>query len=173
MILSKQELRQRFSQLNALMCEWDPIGVMTDPNWPRDEYECLVGLLLTLLQSGASDAQIAGYLRNEIVEHFGLTPEHYDFAAIAARVQVWFNRAWRDIRDPVIIFVALVDEGTDVWRPVKARPLGEDLFRIVGVEGDVSDETWQFPPGAIVRCERRQFSDGLVGMTAVEREEAG
>lgn len=60
MTLSKQELRQRFSQLNAVMCEWDPIGVMTDPNWPRDEYECLVGPLLTLLQSGASDAEIVG-----------------------------------------------------------------------------------------------------------------
>src|SRR5206468_6841739 len=65
MILSKQELRQRFSQLNALMCEWDPIEVMTDPNWPRDEYECLVGPLLTLLQSGASDAQIAGNSNEE------------------------------------------------------------------------------------------------------------
>jgi hypothetical protein len=52
--LSKRELRQRFSQLNALMCDWDPIGVMDDPNWPRDEYDCLVGPLLTLLQSGAS-----------------------------------------------------------------------------------------------------------------------
>jgi hypothetical protein len=40
-------------------------------------------------------------------------------------------------------------------------------------EADVSDETWQFPPGAIVRCERKRFSDGQVGMTAVERAEGG
>jgi hypothetical protein len=44
----------------------------------------------------------------------------------------------------------------------------------MGVEADVSDETWEFPPGAIVRCEQRRFADGKIGMTAAERaEEAG
>jgi hypothetical protein len=109
----------------------------------------------------------------KIIEDFGLQPEHHDFGAITARVRVWFNRGWRDLAEPVTIFVALLHEGTDVWRPVQARPLGENLFRIVGVEADVSDETWQFPPGAIVRCERKRFSDGQVGMTAVERAEGG
>jgi hypothetical protein len=149
------------------MCEWDPIGVMKDPDWPRDEYECLVGPLLTLLQSGATEAEIGGYLRNEMVEHFGLSPDHYDFLAVAGRVHSWFNLGWRDAAEPVTVFVALLDEGVDVW-PVEARPLGGDLFRIVGVEADVSDESWPFPAGAIVRCAPKRFSDGQIGMTAVE-----
>jgi len=171
--LSKRESRQRFSQLNALMCEWDPIGVMDDRNWPRDEYECLVGPVLTMLQSGASQTEIASYLQAEIVEHFGLSAEHYDFTAVAAQVRSWFDRAWRDLAEPVTIFVLLLDEGTDVWRPVQARPLGENLFRIIGVEADVSDETWQFAPGTIARCEPKRFSDDKIGMTAVELAEAG
>jgi hypothetical protein len=65
----------------------------------------------------------------KIIEDFGLKPEHNDFAAITARVRVWFNRGWRDLAEPVTIFVALLHEGTDVWRPVQARPLGENLFR--------------------------------------------
>jgi len=152
------------------MFEWDPIGVMDNPKWPwpRDEYECLVRPLLTLLQSCASQAEIENYLRKEIVEHFGLSPEHYDLRAIALRVRLWFDRTWRDLQDPVTIFVALLDEGVEVWRPVEARPLAHDLFRIVGVEPDVADERWQFPAGAIVRCELKMFSTGQAELVAVE-----
>jgi hypothetical protein len=148
---------------------------MDDPACPRDEYDCLIAPLLSLLQSGATDSDLANYLRKQVVKHFGLSPEHYDFVAVAGRLRNWFDRAWHELSEPVTIFVALLDEGTEAWRPVRARPLREvGLLRIMGVDADVSDETWEFPPGAIVRCEQRRFPDGTIGMTAVERaEEAG
>lgn len=167
--LSKRELRERSAQLRALMCEWDPIGVMSDPRWPRDEYDCLVGPLLTLVVSGASEKEIAGHLRKEIDEHFGLAPDNYDFTEIARRVHRWFDHGWRSVGEPVTIFVALLDEGVDVWRHVQARLLDHGHFRIIGVEADTSDETWQFPAGAIVKCVNKQFADGTSGMTAVEQ----
>ena len=169
MALSKHELRQRSAQLRTLMCEWDPIGVMTDPDWPRDGYDCLVGPLLTLLAQGASAEEVARYLRKEIEEHFGLSPEHYNFTEVAQRVHTWFDHGWRTVGDPVTIFVALLDEGVDVWRPVQARPLDQGQFRIIGLEADIEDETWQFPAGSIVKCEKKLFGDGTSGMTAVER----
>ena len=168
MALSKRELRQRSSQLNRLLCEWDPIGVIT-VGAPRDEYDCLIGPLLTLLQSGAGSADIEGYLRKELVDHFGLSGNHDDLPSVASRMRTWFDRSWRDLAAPVTIFVAMLGESIDVWRPVQARPLDGDQFRIVGVEADVSDETWQFPPGALVRCEQRQLSDGKTEWTAVAR----
>jgi hypothetical protein len=74
----------------------------------------------------------------------------------------------------VTVFVALLDEGVDIWRPVQARPLAGGLFRIVGVEADVSDERWEFPAGAIVRSEKKRFADGTTGLVAVEQvKEAG
>ena len=170
-MLSKRESSERSAQLRALICEWDPLGVMADPAWPRDEYDCLVGPLLTLVQSGASKEEIALYLRTEIVEHFGLSGEGHDFTSVAERVRRWFDRGWRHLAEPVTIFVALLDEGVDVWRPVRARPLDHGLFRIVGVEADTSDETWQFPAGAIVRCEEKRFAAGTSGMVAVEQAE--
>ncbi len=170
----QRDLRERSAQLRALMCEWDPIGVMGNPDWPRDEYDCLVGPLLTLLQSGASKEEITHYLRKEIAEHFGLSVENYDFTAVAGLVSRWFDHGWRNLAEPVAIFVALLEEGVDVWRPVQARSLDRELFRIIGVEADTSEETWQFPTGAIVRCEQKRFADGTNGMTAVEQvEEAG
>jgi hypothetical protein len=51
------------------------------------------------------------------------------------------------------IFVALLDEGTDVWRPVVATPIGDNRYQIVSVPS--SDEKWEFASGAIVRCETR------------------
>jgi hypothetical protein len=126
-----------------------------------------------MLQSRATQGEIVSYLETELVEHFGLSPNRDNVRVAAARFRAWFDRGWKDLVDPVTIFVALIDEGTDVWRPVQARPLGGDLYRIIGVEADVSDEVWQFSPGAIVRCEPKRFNDGQVSMSAVELDEAG
>ena len=90
MPLSKEESRQRYSELNALLFEWDPIGV--GPDWPTDEYVCLVGPLMRLLESGATRSEIAAYLNNELVEHFGLDANNYDTEAVAARIGDWFER---------------------------------------------------------------------------------
>ena len=89
MVLSSLELRQRSSQLNALLNEWDPIGV--GPDGPRDEYQCLVGPLLTMLQSGATQDEMAAYLETELVEHFGLAPNRDSIEATASRVLAWFE----------------------------------------------------------------------------------
>jgi hypothetical protein len=109
--LSKSELRERWAQLRALLCEWDPLGVMGVPDWPRDEYDCLVGPLLRLLDSEASKEHIARYLHNEIDEHFALFADKYDFTAMAERVEKWFDHAWRNLAEPVTVFVAILNEG--------------------------------------------------------------
>ena len=57
------------------------------------------------------------------------------------------------------IHVALVNEGTAVWRPVEAVPVSENVFRIASTKV-ADDEEWEFAPGATVRCERRDLSGG-------------
>jgi hypothetical protein len=66
-----------------------------------------------------------------------------------------------------VVYIPLLDEGTAVWRPVAAEPVGPGLFRIVGPVAE--DESWQFSPGELVRCRERVFSDGTTGLEAVER----
>jgi hypothetical protein len=108
-------------------------------------------------------------MQMQIVEHFGLSTPQDECVPIAARVREWFERKWQGLRPPVNIFVAVLEEGADVWRPVQARPLSEaGVFRIIGVAADVADEVWQFPAGAIVRCESKRFSGGETGMVAIE-----
>ena len=89
MPLSKQESREWFAQLNALLFEWDPIGVGAEG--PRDEYECLVGPLMRMLESGATQAEMVAYLKTELVDHFGLDANNYDLEAVAERVRTWFD----------------------------------------------------------------------------------
>jgi hypothetical protein len=63
------------------------------------------------------------------------------------------------------IYMPLLNEGTDVWRPVSATPLPSGTYR---VEGEMSDdEEWAFIPGTLVRCAWKTFSDGERGLTAI------
>jgi hypothetical protein len=64
------------------------------------------------------------------------------------------------------VYVALLNEGTDVWRPVAAAQVGPALYRLLGPVPE--DEGWQFQPGEVVRCEARVLS-GKQALIAVER----
>ena len=60
--------------------------------------------------------------------------------------------------DAEIVFVRLLDEGTDVWRPVAARRLSETTYRLDTAPAP-EDENWRFQPGDIVIAEHR-LKDG-------------
>jgi hypothetical protein len=61
--MSKERSREVRVQIRHVFNEvWDPIGVMSDPEWPRDEYDGYIGRMFELLTSGASDHEIEEYL---------------------------------------------------------------------------------------------------------------
>jgi len=68
--------------------------------------------------------------------------------------------------ESVVVYVALLNEGTSVWRPVQAAPVGGDVFTLFGEIPD--DEEWQFVPGQRVRCERKQLQGQANALVAVE-----
>jgi hypothetical protein len=73
------------------------------------------------------------------------------------------------------IYVALLDEGIDVRRPVEAERLSPDSYRIVDQDYDPSIERWEFEPGTVVRC-RKENRDGreiLVATEVARRSAAG
>jgi hypothetical protein len=57
------------------------------------------------------------------------------------------------------IYIELMNEGTNCWRPVEAKDLGDGRFQILGSQPE--GEEWQFRPGEIVECRKKQFQDGL------------
>jgi len=61
----------------------------------------------------------------------------------------------------VKLFVYLLEEGMDVWRPTETVAIGDGLFKILPTpEYDPEDEVWEFPPGSSGRCETRQNDSG-------------
>jgi hypothetical protein len=51
---------------------------------------------MRILEGAASHGQIADFLRHEVAEHFGLSPEHYDIAGVARGIRKWFRERWAD-----------------------------------------------------------------------------
>jgi len=65
------------------------------------------------------------------------------------------------------IFVELMEEGVEVYRPVQATSLGGGLYRIESLQSDQS-EVWRFATGSVVRCRPTRFDGGEVGLLAIE-----
>jgi hypothetical protein len=63
------------------------------------------------------------------------------------------------------LYMLLLNEGTDVWRPISAESVGAGTFRILGPLPN--DEVWQFLPGSVVTTAHHRFSDGSSGIIAV------
>ena len=66
--------------------------------------------------------------------------------------------------DQRTIYVRLLDEGTDVWRPVEAVAVSPDVFEIAPDVTVPDDERWEFGPGERVCC--RTSDDGLLIATS-------
>ncbi len=70
------------------------------------------------------------------------------------------------------IFVSLLDEPVDVWRPVQAEHLQGKVYRIVEQPYDREVETWRFGPGDVVLCEVIESSGGEI-LAATSRASPG
>lgn len=60
------------------------------------------------------------------------------------------------------IYVSLLDEGVEVWRPVQAEHIRGHVYRIADQPYERDVETWQFEPGTEVICEMVEASDGPI-----------
>lgn len=66
---------------------------------------------------------------------------------------------------PATIYLNLVGEGLAVLRSVQAEHLRKDYYLIV--EPMPPGENWEFQPGQVVRCQKRNLSSGKA-LVAVE-----
>jgi hypothetical protein len=65
----------------------------------------------------------------------------------------------------IVVYIPLLNEGTDVLRPTTGVVLGPDTVRVLPTaDYDPAAEQWEFPPGSQVRCvtERRGGREVLV-----------
>ena len=63
-----------------------------------------------------------------------------------------------------LVHVALLGEGTRVWRPVQADHIQASVYELSGTVP--AGEEWEFQPGQLVECEPQEFSGGGSGLVA-------
>ena len=63
------------------------------------------------------------------------------------------------------VYVRLLDEGVDVWRPVQAKFVEGDVYELSGPVPE--EERWEYAPGSRVRCRMREFEGGTLGLVVV------
>jgi hypothetical protein len=69
----------------------------------------------------------------------------------------------------VEIFVPLLNEGVDVWRPTQGLVLGPNEVQVLPTPNyDPTLEEWEFPPGTRVTCSREVW-DGRELLVARQR----
>jgi len=90
----KQTTTGPWRELQKAVNDWDPVGLI-ELGAPEDEYECLVGPLMRMLQVGSRFEEIVRYLNQHIPEHFGVSkPEGaHEFAEGIVR---WFSARWKE-----------------------------------------------------------------------------
>lgn len=67
------------------------------------------------------------------------------------------------------IYIKLLDEGVDVYRPVFSTFVCNNVY-IVGSRED-NDEKWEFEPNEMVEVMQYDFKDGKNGLVAVKRHD--
>ena len=79
--------------LRSVLNDWDPIGVYSGPDGPEDdgEYDCLRWPLVARLQRGASRQELAGFLQEELTQHFGLGGKVTDDDPVLDRLLAWWK----------------------------------------------------------------------------------
>jgi hypothetical protein len=71
----------------------------------------------------------------------------------------------------VTLYVFLLDEDVDVWRPVNATHLHGNIYEIAEQPYHPEIEKWEFEPGERVVAEPRTF-EGQTLLTAIRRQTA-
>ena len=82
--------------------------------------------------------------------------------------RVWMDVDWCHLlvvqeaagEEAMTVYVQLLGEGVDVWRPVEASPVGHNLYRLV--DRPPHEEEWAFEAGDVVRCRTQRLSGGEV-----------
>jgi hypothetical protein len=81
---------------------------------------------------------------------------------------------WEDgFTTMVTVYMPLLGEGINAWRPVQAIKRTDGFYKITSHNDDPEDENWSFSNGDIVRCEPKVLNDGEEHLVIIEKEMGG
>jgi hypothetical protein len=93
-VVDKRDGKRQMAEVRALLMEWDAVGVADEPQ-AADEYDCMIGPLLSHLRNGADAAFLHDWIARQVADHFGLPPDPDSDRALADALALW----WRNRPD--------------------------------------------------------------------------
>ena len=64
----------------------------------------------------------------------------------------------------VAVYVELLDEGTQCWRPTSAVKVSGNVFVLTNENHDPDTEKWSVLPGSLITIEQQQTTNGSFGV---------
>ena len=95
--LEKAESRERWRELRDLWNEFDPIGIMDYPDWPRDEYESYCGPSMRLLEQNAENEELEDYVHSAL-DYMGIGASDDAIKRFVKKMKAWFQEKWSETR---------------------------------------------------------------------------
>jgi hypothetical protein len=87
----KAEYVKQQDGLRELWNAFDPIGVMDDPDWPRDEYDRYLPQTLRLLKDRVGTFALARYIENMARDEMDMPVSHQAAIDFARKLEAWFE----------------------------------------------------------------------------------
>jgi hypothetical protein len=85
----RTSVKHQLREMRDLINRWDPVGLLA-AGAPADEYECLVGPILSHLGRGATALELTRWLDSHITAHFGRVPA--DSAHFTEKACAWYEQ---------------------------------------------------------------------------------
>jgi hypothetical protein len=68
------------------------------------------------------------------------------------------------------VYVGLIGEGTDVWRPTSAYRLTEAVYVLSNENFDTETEAWAIAPGSLITVTNQQTRAGFIPVAVIHAE---
>ena len=93
MYISKNKhIKDEQKELNYLLNEWDPIGILPFEGWPDDEYECFIFPILSILHNSGNREDLKWFLKTHLTEHIWLNPPEGEYIeSFIEKILVWWE----------------------------------------------------------------------------------
>ena len=90
--LMKSNYKQNSLALREILNESDFIGIYPSKGGPKDEYDCMIGPILSRLSKRITKEELETYLIKELKEHFGIAhPQLIQMSKATEKIMAWWN----------------------------------------------------------------------------------
>ena len=79
-------MKSQKQELIRLLNTWDFIGVLPFKGGPKDEYDCLIAPIFSLMRKRADSDKLTSFLSKELKDHFGIDSRPHELDRKSTRL---------------------------------------------------------------------------------------